>query len=141
MRRKRSAMDGILMRSWVLVRRSFPWEFSRGRLVGGGSSTPWTSHPKPYLLRLRLHMWSDFPLLFQLQNFVPLVLGLFCFLFFGENVELFDFMGFFCVFVSQGNFWVYGLLELGLVSVFMGLFLGFIYRLVSWTYFLFFWIW
>ena len=46
-------------------------------------------------------------------------------------MELFDFMGFFCVFVSQGNFWVYGLLELGLVSVFMGLFLGFIYSLVS----------
>ena len=34
---------------------------------------------------------------FQLQNFVPLVLGLFLFLFFGENVELFDFMGFLCV--------------------------------------------
>ena len=36
-------------------------------------------------------------LLFQLQNFVPLILGLFLFLFFGENVELFDFMGFLCV--------------------------------------------
>ena len=102
MRRKRSAMDSILMRSWVLVWRSFPWGFSRGRLIGGGSNTPipdlpWTSHLKPYLLHLQLHMWSDFPLLFQLQNFVPLVLGLFLFLFFGENVELFDFMGFLCV--------------------------------------------
>ena len=102
MRIKWSAMDGILMRSWVLVWRSFPWGFSRGRLIGGGSNTPipdlpWTSHLKPYLLHLQLHMWSDFPLLFQLQNFVPLVLGLFLFLFFGENVELFDFMGFLCV--------------------------------------------
>uniref|UniRef100_A0A7N2LGN0 Malate dehydrogenase n=1 Tax=Quercus lobata TaxID=97700 RepID=A0A7N2LGN0_QUELO len=44
--------------------RVFTWE-----------ALPWTSHPKPYLLRLRLHMWSDFPLFFQLQNFVPLVLG------------------------------------------------------------------
>ena len=43
----------------------------------------------------------------------------------------------FCVFVSQENFWVYGLLEIGLVTVFMGLFLGFIYGLVSWIYFLF----
>ena len=33
-----------------------------------------------------------------LQSFVPLVLGLFLFLFFGENVELFDFMGFFFFF-------------------------------------------
>ena len=48
----------------------------------------------------------------------------------------------FCVFVSQENFWVYGLLEIGLVTVFMGLFLGFIYGLVSWIFlFLFFWIW
>ena len=46
----------------------------------------------------------------------------------------------FCVFVSQENFWVYGLLESGLVTMFMGLFLGFIYDLVSWIYFLFFWI-
>ena len=47
----------------------------------------------------------------------------------------------FCVFVSQENLWVYGLLEIGLVTMFMGLFLGFIYGLVSWIYFLFFWIW
>ena len=47
-------------------------------------------------------MWSDFPLLFQLQNFGPLVLGLFLFLFFGENVKLFDFMGFFvCLFPKK----------------------------------------
>ena len=44
----------------------------------------------------------------------------------------------FCVFVSQENFWVYGLLETGLVTVFMGLFLGFIYGLVSWIFFFFF---
>ena len=67
-----------------------------------------------------------------LQSFVPLVLGLFLFLFFGENVELFDFMGFFflCVFVSQEKFWVYG---------FAGDWVGYcVYGFVSWVYFLFF---
>ena len=63
-------------------------------------------------------------LLFQLQNFVPLILGLFLFLFFGENVELFDFMGFLCVCFPRKFL---GLLEIGLVTVFMGLFLGFIF--------------
>ena len=31
-----------------------------------------------------------------------------CFCFSGGNVELFVFMGFFCVFVSKEKFWVYG---------------------------------
>ena len=64
-----------------------------------------------------------------LQSFVPLVLGLFLFLFFGENVELFDFMGFFflCVFVSQEKFWVYGFAGDWVGYCFMGLFLGFIF--------------
>ena len=43
----------------------------------------------------------------------------------------------FCVFFSQENLWVYGLLEIGLVNVFMGLFLGFIYRSISWIFFFF----
>ena len=52
----------------------------------------------------------------------------------------------FCVFFSQENLWVYGLLEIGLVNVFMGLFLGFIYRSISWIFFFFSgfdgdWIW
>ena len=38
------------------------------------------------------------------------------------------------MFVSQENLWVYGLLEIGLVNVFMGLFLGFIYGSVSWIF-------
>ena len=68
-----------------------------------------------------------------LQSFVPLVLVLFLFLFFGENVELFDFMGFSCVFVSQENFWVYG---------FVRDWVGYcVYGFVSRVYFLFFWIW
>ena len=44
----------------------------------------------------------------------------------------------FCMFVSQENLWVYELLEIRLVTVFIGLFLEFIYGLVSWIYFLFF---
>ena len=145
MRIKWSAMDGILMRSWVLVWRSFPWGFSRGRLIGGGSNTPipdlpWTSHLKPYLLHLQLHMWSDFPLLFQLQNFVPLVIGVVLFLFL-ERLWSCLILWVFCVFISQENFWIYRLLEIGLVIVFMCLFLGFIYGLVSWIYFLYFWWW
>ena len=90
-------------------------------------------------LRLRLHMWSDFPLLFQFQNFVPLVLAWVCFCFcFLERMWSCLILWVFCVFVSQENFWVCGLLEIGLVTMFMGLFLGFIYGLVSWIYFLFF---
>ena len=42
------------------------------------------------------------------------------------------------MFVSQENLWVYGLLEIGLVNVFMGLFLGFIYGSVSWIFVFFF---
>ena len=62
-----------------------------------------------------------------LQNFVPLFLVFF--FFFREDMELFDFMGFLCVCFPR-NF--LGLLEIGLVIAFMGLFLGFI--------FCFFWI-
>ena len=82
-------------------------------------------------------MWFDFPLIFQLQNFVPLVLGFLFFL--GENVELFDFMGFLCVCFPRKflGLWVAGdwvdTVFMGLfLEIFMVWFLGFI--------FLFFWI-
>ena len=65
-----------------------------------------------------------------------------CFCFFGENVELFIFMGFFCVcFFLKKNTGFMGLLEIELVTGY-----GFIssiylwFGLVSWIYFLFFWI-
>ena len=54
----------------------------------------------------------------------------FCFCFFGENEELFVFMGFFvCLFLNK-NFGFMGLLEIELVTGFVGLFLRFIYGLV-----------
>ena len=56
-------------------------------------------------------------------NFVPLVLGLFLFCFL-ERMWSCLILWVFCVFVSQENFWVYGLLEIGLVTVFMSLFSG-----------------
>ena len=43
-------------------------------------------------------------------------------------MELFDFMGFLCVCFPRKFL---GLLEIGLVTVFMGLFLGFIYHCFS----------
>ena len=36
----------------------------------------------------------------------------------------------FCVFVSQENFWVYGLLEIGLVTVFLGFIYGLVLRFI-----------
>ena len=70
-----------------------------------------------------------------LQSFVPLVLGLFLFLCFGENVELVEFMGFFfflCVCFPRKILGLWICWRLGWL-----LFYGFI----SWVYFLFFWIW
>ena len=53
-----------------------------------------------------------------------------CFCFFGENVKLFVFMGFFvCLFLKK-NFGFMGLLEIELVTGFMGKFLRFIYGFV-----------
>ena len=50
-----------------------------------------------------------------------------CFCFFGENVKLFVFMGFFvCVFFLKKNTGFMGLLEIELVTGFIGLFLRFI---------------
>ena len=52
-------------------------------------------------------------------------------------MELFVFMGFFvCLFLKKNSGFM-GLLEIELVTGFMGLFLRFIYGLVSWIYFLF----
>ena len=47
-------------------------------------------------------------------------------MFFQEDVEFFDFMGFLCLFPKKISRFM-GLLEIGLVVVFMGLFLGFIF--------------
>ena len=62
-----------------------------------------------------------------------------CFFFFGENVEWFVFMGFFvCLFLKKNSGFM-GLLEIELVTGFISsIYLWF--GLVSWIYFLFFWI-
>ena len=53
-----------------------------------------------------------------------------CFCFFGDNEELFVFMGFFvCLFLKKNSGFM-GLLKIELVTRFMGLFLRFIYGLV-----------
>ena len=76
----------------------------------------------PWVALRFLHYQS---LLFQLQNFVPLVLGLFLF-FFLERMWSCLILWVFCVFVSQEIFSVYGLLDIGLVTMFNGF--------VSWVY-------
>ena len=55
-----------------------------------------------------------------------------------KECEVVWFYGFFVCLFSKKIFGFMGLLEIGLVIVFMGLFLRFIYGLVSWIYFLFF---
>ena len=140
--RKRSSMDGennlrwtVLMRSWVLVWRSGPWRFSCVRLVGGSGCTPipdlpWTSHPKPYLPCLQLHLCSDFPLLSHIAKLCSTCSGfVFVFIFWRECgvVWFYGFFFFFLCLFSKKNSGFMGLLEIALVIVFMGLFLGFIF--------------
>ena len=48
-------------------------------------------------------------------------------MFFREDLESFYFMGFWCIFFPKKISGFMGLLEIGLVAVFMGLFLGFIF--------------
>ena len=138
--RKRSSMDGennlpwtVLMWSWVLVWRSGPWRFSCVRLVGGSGCTPipdlpWTSHPKPYLLCLQLHLCSDFPLLSHIAKLCSSCSGfVFVFIFWRECgvVWFYGFFFFFCVCLfPKKNSGFMDLLEIGLVIVLWVCFLG-----------------
>ena len=58
--------------------------------------------------------------------------GFFCFCFFERTWSFFN-IRVFCVFFSQGNFWVYGFARYWVSYC--------VYGFVSWIYFLFFWIW
>ena len=101
------------------------WRFGHGGIPV--PDLPWTSHPKPYLLCLWLRLWSDFPLLSHIAKLCSSCSGFFCFCFFKRMWSFFILWGFFvCLFPKKISGSI-GLLEIGLVTVFMGLFPGFIF--------------